>query len=335
MRTSAEIDAVMQTLRAFMAQGFDPMPLKKWDSVNPKTGKLNGNTPRDMGWVHADYGAFQWASWLGQGGNIAWRLQPDQLVLDLDPRNGGEQGLQALIWDMDSAPTDSVPYVLSGRGDGGTHYYFRKPMLVRTKITIPAYKGLDFKRGPGGYVLAPGSLHPKTGKPYTAGHTPIDRIAQAPDRLIQLIRQPDAPLVGQGEGGGEVTEDQLAKLLAVLDPADFGQGQHDKWVAMMMACHDATNGAGLQVWLDWCARDPLYGEEASEANTRRWISCEVGKVGPRATFRTLFHYVVEAGHPELVAEMGRGATVWEELEDTDAYSPGLGDDAPFFTPEDE
>lgn len=89
------------------------------------------------------------------------------LVVDVDPRNGGQ---------VDHAimpPTAAV-----ATGGGGWHLYYRHPG-TRTLAALPGHKGVDLK-GDGGYVTAPPSVHPDTGKPYRwAGDWPVNEMPPA------------------------------------------------------------------------------------------------------------------------------------------------------------
>jgi hypothetical protein len=90
-------------------------------------------------------------------------------------------------------------------------------------------------------------------------------------------------------------------MLAAFDPEEYGMGHYGKWIALAAACHDATGGAGLPAFLDWCAGDDLYANEESEVQVERhWASFKAGKPGG-ATFRTLLRAVADAGRPDLVA----------------------------------
>lgn len=75
------------------------------------------------------------------------------LVVDIDPRNGGEVD-QALM-----TPTATV-----ATGGGGWHLYYRHPG-IRTRDELPGQPGIDIKSD-GNYVAAPPSVHPDTGRPY-------------------------------------------------------------------------------------------------------------------------------------------------------------------------
>ena len=74
-------------------------------------------------------------------------------MVDIDPRNGGQLDRDLMT------PTATV-----ATGGGGWHLYYRHPGGP-TLPALPGAAGVDIK-GDGGYVAAPPSLHPGTGKPY-------------------------------------------------------------------------------------------------------------------------------------------------------------------------
>jgi hypothetical protein len=88
---------------------------------------------------------------------IATGAMSGVIVLDVDPRNGGNESLAELEGRHGGVP-DTLQ-VLTG-GDG-RHFYFAAPEGVR----VPSRKvasGLDLKAD-GGYVIAPPSSHPSGG----------------------------------------------------------------------------------------------------------------------------------------------------------------------------
>jgi hypothetical protein len=93
--------------------------------------------------------------------NIGIRIPIGQVVVDIDPRHSGDEGLRLL--EVVHGPLPFTRTVLSGRGDGGQHLYFLAPDGPLTSRQLPA--GIDLKTR-GGYVVAPPSLHPDTGRPY-------------------------------------------------------------------------------------------------------------------------------------------------------------------------
>ncbi len=105
------------------------------------------------------------------------------IVLDIDPRHGGDDTLRALEATHGALPT--TPASLTG--GGGVHYLFRHPgSKVPNKASIA--DGIDV-RGDGGLIVAPGSVH-ASGRTYLwdAGAHPDDTpLAELPDWLAAMI----------------------------------------------------------------------------------------------------------------------------------------------------
>ncbi len=102
------------------------------------------------------------------------------LVVDIDPRNGGQldRGLMT--------PTATV-----ATGGGGWHLYYRHPGTP-TAAVMPGRAGVDIK-GDGGYVAAPPSVHPGTGQPYRWANQRA--VAEMPPALRAALISPSAPAV--------------------------------------------------------------------------------------------------------------------------------------------
>ena len=312
-RTEQDVQASVHILHAFEAAGLELFPLK-----------VGAKTPRDIGWRWTPYRRMNWAAHLRRGGNVGVRARDKDIFVDVDPRNGG---LESLGWLQDLSGIDlgHLLRVDSGRGDGGHHLYATVPVGERIRTKLAGFPGIDFKRI-GGYVVAPGSLHPTTGKPYVFRGTVPILIPPAPPALIALLQRPPRP--ARTGNGGRISCGQLGTLLSALDPSDFGQGSryHEQWLDIAMACHDGTNGEGLAEWLEWCAGDPCYGEEARSANEARWDSFQSGN--PMGiTVRTLYRAVVRAGRPALVARLDKAADDFaDEVGDLLVYDAEEADD---------
>ena len=96
------------------------------------------------------------------------------IVLDVDPKHGGDDALAALERRFGALP----PTVEAQTGGGGRHLYFTHPGgFVPNRAGLA--QGIDL-RGDGGYVVAPPSLHP-SGQLYTwvPGRSP-EAMAPAP-----------------------------------------------------------------------------------------------------------------------------------------------------------
>jgi hypothetical protein len=120
-----------------------------------------------------------WWSGRYRGANIGGRVPESMLVIDVDPRHGGDQSLDALERAHGHLPETLT--TISGRGDGGRHLFFRRPPGRLSSQRLGP--GIDIKTSTGYVVLAP-SVHPDTGRPYTR----IDRpVAAPPAWLINLL----------------------------------------------------------------------------------------------------------------------------------------------------
>lgn len=112
--------------------------------------------------------------------NIGLRVPVGQVVLDTDPRHGGEEALTLLLLEHGLLPPTRTAE--SGRGDDGRHFHFQAPDAPLSSKRLP--QGIDLKTR-GGYVVAPPSLHPDSGLPYRW----FDRreAAQMPHWLAALV----------------------------------------------------------------------------------------------------------------------------------------------------
>ena len=76
------------------------------------------------------------------------------VVLDVDPRNGGDVSLARLI---EKHGSDWLSQIKIKTGGGGHHYIYSSPGNRRLPSKLG--KGLDIKHG-AGYIVAPPSIHP-------------------------------------------------------------------------------------------------------------------------------------------------------------------------------
>jgi hypothetical protein len=101
------------------------------------------------------------------------------VVLDIDPRHGGEAALRLLADEAGPIPST----LEAASGGGGRHLYFAYPgRRVRNRAGLRP--GIDL-RGDGGIIIVPPSVHP-SGKRYAwaAGHGPqAAEPAPLPERL--------------------------------------------------------------------------------------------------------------------------------------------------------
>jgi hypothetical protein len=166
-----------------------------------------------------------WEQWpeanigIATGGGLA--------VLDIDPRNGGDETYEAYIYNSSGMEPKPGAEVLTG-GEG-RHLYFENGPEIRCAVLGP---GLDLK-ATGGYVIAPPSIHP-SGKEYVwhperplggpAGGALPEWAIQRGSRVHQA--RPDAhwaKVAREGFREGERNTgaaSYIGHLLAYLDPEE-------------------------------------------------------------------------------------------------------------------
>ncbi|WP_425248482.1 bifunctional DNA primase/polymerase [Auritidibacter ignavus] len=124
------------------------------------------------------------------GHNIGLPVPPGCVVLDVDPRSGGIDGLKRL--EAEHGPLPPTTVSVSGRGDGGHHQFFKSPPdQPYTDRHLP--DGLDIRAGGKHYVVAPPSVHPVTGGHYYF-QEPVTPVAEVPRWLLDRLRPPIRPV---------------------------------------------------------------------------------------------------------------------------------------------
>ena len=115
------------------------------------------------------------------------------VVLDVDPRHGGDKSLSEL--QRKYSPLPRAPRVLTG--GGGLHLYFAHPGGLVPNSAGRIANGIDV-RGDGGYVVAPPSIH-LSGQPYCWDpEARIDKVAlpEIPRWLLDLALNTNARVTG-------------------------------------------------------------------------------------------------------------------------------------------
>ncbi|WP_333841205.1 bifunctional DNA primase/polymerase [Pelomicrobium sp.] len=173
------------------------------------------------------------------------------VVLDVDPRHGGEASLAALIAEHGALPVT----VEAITGGGGRHYYFSHPGgVVPNRVAIAS--GLDL-RGDGGMVVAPPSRHP-SGRRYAwvPGRSPDEvPLAPVPPWLLRLV------LPARPRAGHPITH------WRTLVQEGVAQGQRNNTIASLaghLLWHGVDPQVVLELLLAWNrvrCRPPLADDE--------------------------------------------------------------------------
>ena len=123
-----------------------------------------------------------WRKWPDANIGIPTGAASGLLVVDVDPRNGGDGALNELRETHGPFP-DTAEQTTGG---GGRHIIFRHPDVPIPKALAP---GIDLKAD-GGYIVVAPSIHP-SGNPYrwggTAGAKALLNLAAVPTWLLERI----------------------------------------------------------------------------------------------------------------------------------------------------
>jgi hypothetical protein len=124
-----------------------------------------------------------WAS--NPGANIGLVPGPSGLlILDLDGAAGLENGRRLGLLEI------ATLTVVTGRGDGGLHLYFKHP--GGTIGNRPLCDKIDV-RADAGYVVLPPSIHPQSDRPYSFVDSNA-QVADLPSNIVDSLRSHTNPL---------------------------------------------------------------------------------------------------------------------------------------------
>jgi hypothetical protein len=155
-----------------------------------------------------------WHRWPDANVGVRTGAESGLVVLDIDPRHGGDETLEHLAAEHGPFP----PGRTVATGGGGTHLYFRHPgHRVSNDAGRRLGDGVDI-RGDGGYVLAPPSRHASGGRYVVTARG--GEIPPMPDWLIDRLQAPihtPRPPVDRFQRGGDTTAWARAALRGELE----------------------------------------------------------------------------------------------------------------------
>lgn len=192
--------------------------------------------------------------------NIAVAIPTGIYVVDVDPRNGGDETLARLQTEHGPLPRT----VSALTGGGGGHYVYRTRNF-EGKLRGKLGPGIDLLGG-GKYFLVSPSIHPVTGNRYRwsdDGHPLKQAVAEAPEWMLEVASIPEAPPIAppaMPRSSSSSAYERAAAYLEHCDPAVSGQGGHTQAfkVAQKLVkgfCLDELDALTLlmQVWNPRCS----------------------------------------------------------------------------------
>lgn len=188
--------------------------------------------------------------------------EPGLVVLDMDPRHGGNETIKRYC----------VPETLRVRtGGGGLHFYFRYPQgRTITSGTNKLGPGLDVKAD-GGYVLGVPSNHLQGLYGWDGVGPSKERdvpIAECPAWILALDtsgRHANRQGLAGGAAGGGSAQAVARECLKLLGPERADD--YTTWIQVGMICHRV--GLSCDEWSDWSRQSNKYRPGEPE---RKWNS---------------------------------------------------------------
>ena len=236
-------------------------------------------------WTTKEYSDDAIKSAFSRGMNVGFVLDDDNLVVDCDPRNypEGVNSLDELEKFLGFKLADKCPAVKTG--SGGYHFYMSKPYDINIKETLEQFEGIEFKTK-GRQVVCAGSAT-RFGEYRFINN--ITEYCECPQSLLELLKVNKSQSSGSDQS--KISNETLRLLLKQL-PADKFDS-NDQWQPLMMACHYATDGNGIEEFVAWSLQDPKYAHAENQIR-HRWDSLRDSKDN-NITIGTLYKIVQSHG----------------------------------------
>lgn len=208
------------------------------------------------------------------------------IALDIDPRNGGREALEALEAEHGVLHSDCTALTQGG----GEHRLF----TADPELTYPGSlgEGLDLKHH--GYICVAPTLGPTGSYQWAAGRSPLSASHPAqpsplPSLIAQKARAPVSFNLTERAGVPVATAqtfDDLRSALKHVDADDYTQ-----WVNVGMALKPYGEN-GYRVWSEWAARSAKFDAATQRRKWDRDLST------PHSiTYRSIFRMAIDAGWP--------------------------------------
>lgn len=215
---------------------------------HPRTANGFKDATRDVGQVQK-----WWTWWPESNIGIATGAISGVFVIDVDPRNGGDDSLEAL--ESENGPLPAT--VRAFTGGGGQHFFFKMPQGV-SRFRKELAPGIDLKAD-GGYVVAAPSAH-CSGRRYawdTDAHPEDVAIALAPAWVVRAA--PSA-----GSSGIAKSSSEWKSVVAPKDEGGRNQALTSLAGHLLRRYVDVHVAHGLlQAWNRTCCRPPLGPDEVT------------------------------------------------------------------------
>ncbi len=193
-----------------------------------------------------------WGMWPDANIGVATGKISSIFVVDVDPRNGGNETLEAIEQANKKLPDD----IYAITGGSGKHLVYQYPEQGIRSRKLPG--GIDIKSD-GGYIVVAPSNH-ISGKDYEweASSDPFDGIVipPAPDWWLSHLQNLDVPQSIESSDT-LLSPEQIQEIRSALTiiPSD----DRDLWIRMGMALHSTRAGnQAYGLWNEWSQQSDKY-----------------------------------------------------------------------------
>ena len=221
---------MIENIQKLIQLKYRVLPLAKGKKI-PLITQWTTKATSDEGTVQAWADSFPGCNW-----GLATGRESGVIVVDIDPRHGGDKQWKRLVAGR------SVTTTVCKTGGGGWHYYFQAPdKTVITNASLKEYPGIDI-RGEKGQVVVPPSIH-ESGSAYEWEHAPWDvPPSPIPDWLLRIISvASEEQIMGETMAAGNRNNSIFHQALMLAR-----QGAMQEFtVTTMRAWRDASNAKDI------------------------------------------------------------------------------------------
>ena len=233
---------ILAAALGYSARGWKVLPVQWPVDGRCCSGKDCGNAAKhpltkhgkDDATTDADAIRAWWKRW--PLANVGVTTGAGLLVVDVDPRHGGDESLRDLEREVGKMPET----VTALTGSGGQHLFFAVEQGYKSKAGALG-PGLDVRSG-GGYVVAPPSRH-VSGRSYEweVGHAPdeID-LAPLPDAIAARLKEGGNRRRPAAEVGDRIPEGQRHDILLSLGGSMRRRGMSGQAIAAALLAENES-----------------------------------------------------------------------------------------------
>lgn len=215
-----------------------------------------GKHPRISSWQHSPHWSDEQIEAMTEMGQFETGFGvciDDQIIIDIDPRNGGADSFDKLCKDT-GIDYKAISGHLVATGGGGWHIEFNRPVGKSLVQHLDGYPGIDFKSS--GFVVGASSIH-SSGAEYETEHGNPGDLTDAPEALLALLYRPNHH---RGKVSGEPVDVSLDELREILLNVPNDDAHYDDYVSVGMGIHHTTGGDndGFSLWQEWAQRSQKF-----------------------------------------------------------------------------